>query len=171
MNARDQRLGMEQRANDFITKPFTHAELLATIHSQLQRHEMLLKCLETERQQAAFFRTAQASLLNTNQVLQQLLDTFVEEMRNPLTNIKLVLELFEQFLASEIQRDRYLKILQEETDYQVDLLEKLEQLQRLLTPDNVELLHQFGLLKSYRNHLDARDIGPSSAPEDERVRG
>lgn len=29
----DQRFGMEQGANDFITKPFTHAELLAAIQA------------------------------------------------------------------------------------------------------------------------------------------
>lgn len=79
-------------------------------------------------------------------------------MRNPLTNIKLVLELFEQSPISKIQRDRYLKILQEELDYQVDLLDALNQLQRLLTPDNILLLNQFGLLKSFNVCLDDEDI-------------
>jgi len=142
----DQRLGMERGANDFISKPFTHAELLAAIHSQLRKQEILLKRLERERQQVANIRSTQESLLHTHQILQQALDNFIEEMRNPLTNIKLVLELFGQSSASETQRDRYLKILQEELDYQVDLLDKIDQLQLLLTPDNILLLNQFGLL-------------------------
>ncbi len=154
----DQRFGMEQEANDFITKPFTHAELLAAIHSQLQRQELLLKRLERERQQSTGFRSTQESLQPTNQILQQVLGNFIEEMRNPLTNIKLVLELFEQSPISKIQRDRYLKILQEELDYQVDLLDALNQLQRLLTPDNILLLNQFGLLKSFNVCLDDEDI-------------
>lgn len=150
----NQRLGMEQGANDFITKPFTHAELLAAIRSQLQRQELLLQHLERERQQSTLLRSAQESLQQTNQILQQALGNFIEEMRNPLTNIKLVLELFEQSPVSDLQRDRYLKILQEELNYQVELLDNLNQLQRLLTPQHILLLNQFGLLKSFNTDLD-----------------
>lgn len=141
-----QRLGMERGASDFISKPFTDEELLAAIRSQLRKQTLLLNRLERERQQLELTRTTQVSLLRTNQTLQQAVANFVEEMRNPLTNVKLVLELFGQSNVSEIQRDRYLKILQEELDYQVDLLDKINQLQLLLTPKNILLLSQFGLL-------------------------
>lgn len=143
----DQRLGMERGASDFISKPFTNDELLAAIHCQLHKQALLLNRLEHERQQLERIQTDQISLQCTNQTLQQAIANFVEAMRTPLTNIKLVLELFGQPHVSEFQRDRYLKILQEELDYQVDLLDKISQLQLLLTPENILLLSQFNLLK------------------------
>lgn len=152
-----QRLGMERGASDFISKPFTNDELLAAIHSQLRKQALLLNRLERAHQQLERTQTDQISLQCTNQTLQQAIANFVEAMRNPLTNVKLVLELFGQPHVSEVQRDRYLKILQEELEYQVDLLDKIDQLQLLLTPENILLLSQFGLLKESGNRTYEED--------------
>ncbi|MFP4007049.1 MAG: hypothetical protein ACLFV6_03440 [Spirulinaceae cyanobacterium] len=44
--------------------------------------------------------------------------------------------------------DRYLKILQSECDRELELLNQVNQLQQLLTPQNAEILQRFNILKT-----------------------
>jgi signal transduction histidine kinase len=67
----DQRTGMALGADDYITKPFTHDELLATIHAQL------------EKQQARRRITEQ----RVRELSEKILTAMPHEMRTPLVGI------------------------------------------------------------------------------------
>jgi two-component system sensor histidine kinase/response regulator len=71
------RSGMEQGADDYITKPFTTEELLAAVHMRLKRHRDIVE--ETEHQ--------------LEDVKQQLARMVTHELRTPLISINTVVDV------------------------------------------------------------------------------
>jgi hypothetical protein len=49
-------------------------------------------------------------------------------------------------VRSDEERDRYLSILQQECAREIKLLNEIENLQTLLTPENAKILQKFNLL-------------------------
>jgi DNA-binding response OmpR family regulator len=56
----DIRKGMEMGADDYLTKPFTEAELLGAVESRLKRHENLKKTATTEADFETFWNESKA---------------------------------------------------------------------------------------------------------------
>ncbi len=79
-----------------------------------------------------------------SQVKDEFLSTVSHELRTPLTNIKMAVQLL-KISKTEEQRDRYLGILEDECDREIELINELLDLQRLesgmmiLNPEQVEL--------------------------------
>lgn len=67
----DRRTGMELGADDYLTKPFTHDELLAAIHTQIQKHVAHVDLAEQRMQS---LRT-------------QVLTSLPHELRTPLVSL------------------------------------------------------------------------------------
>ncbi len=80
---RDVRFGMALGADDYLTKPFTHEELLSAIHVRLERHSRIINFTRQE--------------LHVGN--EKLIRTLAHEVKNPLTAMKLSTALIEsQFL-------------------------------------------------------------------------
>lgn len=71
------RQGMELGADDYITKPFTTAELLSAVHMRMRRHQ----AISTESMRAL------------EQLQRQLVQVVAHELRTPLTSINMAVEL------------------------------------------------------------------------------
>jgi two-component system, OmpR family, alkaline phosphatase synthesis response regulator PhoP len=151
----DFRQGMELGADDYVTKPFTRGELVGAITARLNKQAVVLEQLNVERQEKAVLEQKMQSLQVFTEAKDSLLNNLSEELRNPLSNIRMALQMLKTAQTS-VQRDRYLQILQAEFAREISLLNQVSELQRLLTPDNVTLLRQFNLLKS---NSDAKDSG------------
>ena len=83
--------------------------------------------------QARLYQAAQEqieAMESLNRLKDDFLSTISHELRTPITNIKMALRLLEHNLDSE-KRDRYLAILQDECDREVELITNLLDLQRL----------------------------------------
>ncbi|MBX3011279.1 MAG: response regulator [Caldilineaceae bacterium] len=80
----DIRYGMELGADDYITKPFSHAELLGAVRSRLARRNLF----------------EQQSDKRVNELRTQLLYTLPHELRTPLVGILGIGELLSQDAAS-----------------------------------------------------------------------
>jgi two-component system sensor histidine kinase/response regulator len=87
------RHGMELGADDYLTKPFTSAELLSAVEARLHRHEAILQ--ETE--------------VKLDQARHKLMQMVTHELRTPLASINMGLEIFArqlslgQILPSQLQ--------------------------------------------------------------------
>lgn len=148
----DIRYGMDLGADDYLAKPFTAEELLGAIASRLERQSQLLRQQMEERSQARKLRQevnqSQQKLQETQQLetlKTELLQKLAQDLRNPLSNINMAIHLLQEATTAE-DRDRYLGILQQECTREIQLLNEVDHLQKLLTPENTQLLKRFNLL-------------------------
>ena len=117
----DMRQGMELGAYDYLTKPFTRAELLGAVHAQLKKRDLLLQHYIEACHELDALKSKVSELQQFSAAKDQLLKNVVEELRNPMANITMSIRMLQESPPSA-QRDRYLKILQEEFDREIALL-------------------------------------------------
>jgi two-component system, OmpR family, alkaline phosphatase synthesis response regulator PhoP len=142
----DIRQGMNLGAYDYITKPFTRAELLEAVNAQLKKQERLVHQTELASEQVEQVQQKLQDLKTFTEAKDQLLNNLIEELSNPMSNISMAIRLLKDEVPGP-KRDRYLKILQDEFSREIDLINQVAQLQQLLTPANIKLLRQFNLLQ------------------------
>jgi len=148
----DLRQGMELGADDYLTKPFTAEEVLKAVEIRFQREAAHVERLKLEREKAQELRKQiQQALLKiegseqlTN-LKEELLNKLIANISDPVSNINLAIQMLKN-ATNEPQRDRYLKILQQECDREMQLLKEVTELQTLLTPENAAILQKFNLL-------------------------
>jgi len=147
------RQGMELGADDYLTKPFTAQELLQAIITRLERQDILIHQTAKEHQQIQKLKqevqSSQQQLQKSQQFAElqtELLQRLARELRDPLSNINMAIHMLKR-TTSEEERDRYLIILQEECAREIQLLNEVDSLQKLLSPENTRLLQRFKLLK------------------------
>lgn len=138
----DMRQGFEMGADDYLVKPFDADELLRAIEARFKKQEVMvtrLSSLSEELGRLQEFLDAKDGLMtNLNQ-----------ELRRPMSNIKMALTMLQNQKTPEAQ-ERYITILEEEFSREISLLNQVEEMQKLLTPENVTLLRQFHLLQNRR---------------------
>lgn len=83
------RHGMELGADDYLTKPFTHAELLAAVRARLERNKT----------------TAQMNPLELEQAKRKIARLVVHELRTPMVSISMTQNLITRQLGKLSQRE------------------------------------------------------------------
>lgn len=148
----DQRQGMNLGADDYLTKPFEPDELLTTIESRLKRQETVAERVTREQRKTRKLRYNLQQHQQKLEVTQkqeeinaELLHKLIQNLRDPVSNINLAIQMMES-VDPQTAIDRYLKILKVECDREVKLLDEIEQLQALLTPETTRLLQQYKLI-------------------------
>jgi two-component system alkaline phosphatase synthesis response regulator PhoP len=148
----DLRQGMDLGADDYLTKPFDIEELLnavasrlerqAIYHDRIQQEHTKRKALEKVTQQ---IREQMAQSQKNAEIKGELLDKVIADFSNPVSNINVALQMLKGSNTNE-QRDRYLHILQEECQREMQLLNEITELQTLLTPEKTAILQKYNLL-------------------------
>lgn len=142
----DMRQGMELGADDYLTKPFTRAELLSAIATRLAKHEVVMQQYISEHERAQALEQKIKQLQDDVENKEQLLSQFREELSTVVPKLSMAIHLLKN-LRTGAQRDRALEILQQACNAEIALLNKSPYLQQLLTPENIDLLRQFNLVK------------------------
>lgn len=149
----DVRQGMDLGADDYLSKPFQSEELLRAIVTRLERHELFMQQYNQEYQQTRRLRQEVAEERRKGQESQQLasmrsdlLHRISQDLRNPLSNINMAVHMLRQ-ATTDSDRDRYLDILQTECAREIEMLNEINELQQLLSPENTKLLQRFKLLQ------------------------
>lgn len=148
----DLRLGMELGADDYITKPCTCTELLSAITIRLKKHTAYLQHYAIEQERAKGLQKRVKELEQLSQNSEELLRRISQELRDPMSNINMAIQML-KVAPSEQVRDRYLKILQQECARELSILNQVNNLTDLITPENAEILGRFnfGGQKSDKN--------------------
>jgi two-component system, OmpR family, alkaline phosphatase synthesis response regulator PhoP len=148
----EQRHGMELGANDYLTKPFTSTELLTTIKTRLKLQASHQKALSQERHKAQKLKQEIQQTQRKVEASQkfgtlhtELLKQFILDLRNPVSTINLAIHMLIQ-AKNDSDRQQYLDILQTECAREIQILNELEELQQLLTPENAHILNRFNIL-------------------------
>jgi two-component system alkaline phosphatase synthesis response regulator PhoP len=157
---KDLRQGMELGADDYLTKPFEQSELLRAINTRLERKNILIQEY-TDKLESNTLLTKELNKSLTKQVKEtqenfeksqqvsgiksDLLQKLIEDLRNPLSNINMAIHMLKTASTPE-EIERYVSVLQAECSREVQLLNEVEHIQKLLTPENTKILQRWKLL-------------------------
>jgi len=157
VDKRDIRMGMRLGADDYLTKPFTPEELLEAIDARLQRKKELEQEFEVKLQKnqellknvLEQIKEKEKKIKNNENMLElkdEIISKLVINMSNPVNNMNMAIRMLAE-ADTEEKRQAYLRILKEECSKEIDLLNEIKDLQKILTPENISVLLQFNLLK------------------------
>lgn len=142
----DIRQGMDLGADDYLTKPFTRAELLGAITSRFNKQQVVMNQYQTERERSESLQKKvmelQQSVHSQGEILQQL----QQEMRSTVPKITMAIG-FLKSIQPGAQRDRCIKILQQSCQSEIALLNQ-PNLQKFLSPEDLKLLSQLNLISA-----------------------
>ncbi|MGD1901680.1 MAG: response regulator [Geitlerinemataceae cyanobacterium] len=134
----DMRQGIELGADDYLTKPFETDELIGAIEARFRKSERVkARMVELNDELGRLRQVLEAK--------DDLFESLSEELRRPMSNINVALKMLSDRDTPET-RERYVKILQEEFARELGLLDRVSEMKKLLTPENVSLLRQFNML-------------------------
>lgn len=143
----DIRQGMNLGADDYLTKPFTRAELLGAVTSRFSKQEVVMKRFKTERERAEILqqkvRELQQSVNSQGEVLQQL----QQEVRHAMPKLTMAIDLLKG-IGQGMQRDRFVEVLQKSCQAEISLLNQMPHLQNFLEPETLLLLQKLNLIES-----------------------
>ncbi|MEB3295017.1 MAG: response regulator transcription factor [Synechococcales bacterium] len=147
----DLRRGMELGADDYLFKPFTISELLRAISTRLSKQAAIAQTNPSSASNAT-------SLNSTNSDSRDgLLNFFYQELRNPLSNLNLVIYLLHQ---SQSNPTAMLQTLQTDYARELSALSQLSQMgKELLAPECARLLANPNLQAWLNSQIDHSPLG------------
>jgi DNA-binding response OmpR family regulator len=134
----DMRQGIELGADDYLTKPFDADELIGTIEARFRKDNL-------QKERILELNDELARLRQVLEAKDGLFENLSQELRRPMSNINIALKMLSERDTSE-SRERYIQILKEEFTRELNLLDRVSEMKKLLTPENVSLLRQFNML-------------------------
>ncbi len=123
----DMRRGMELGADDYLFKPFTADELLGAISARLNKQAALIQQFSTP---------AIIPILPSTGSEDGLLNYFYQELRNPLSNLNLVLHWLRHCTPEEVDH----LVQPQEYSREISVLQQVRPLCAHLTPESARLL-------------------------------
>lgn len=143
------RKAMELGANDYLSVPFTNEELLQAIRIRLQKNSVSLSESDATPSKTEDLNQLQEKLndLSKKEKMQeQILDKLYEDLRSNLSKMKIAIYMLKNEPDQE-KKKRYIKILEEECNWEMELLDKVSELRTLLTPENLKFLERYQFLQ------------------------
>lgn len=141
----DLRRGMLLGADDYLTKPCSAKELLAAISTRLQKQALLMQHYTLERQRVEALEETVQTLQPIINASHEILDSFYQELLNPLSTLNIAIHLLKQSPQHPEERKRYLEGLQKNYSHELAMLRQMSRLQSSLTSESAHLIRQCGL--------------------------
>ena len=140
----DIRQGMNLGADDYLTKPFTRAELLAAVSSQLAKQATLSQQYNNEHQRVESLQRQVQALEQQIEQKDKRLQAFQQQLYKAISKVNTALSMLKK-VESESLRDRYLEMIKEACAEEIYLLKNNSSLEHLLSAENIEFLNQLNL--------------------------
>ncbi|MEO0456815.1 MAG: response regulator [Cyanobacteria bacterium P01_A01_bin.114] len=146
------REGMNLGADDYLTKPFETRELLSSIQARLAKQQLIdADKAQRIQQQEEINQTLTKTQLQAQEtqkladIKDELLRKISADLREPLSNINVAIHMLSK-TDDALERERYIRILKEEYAREMNLINQVDNIRSLLTPENAKLLQSFNLL-------------------------
>ncbi|MGF1574345.1 MAG: response regulator [Cyanophyceae cyanobacterium] len=130
----------------FLLKPFKERELYSSVEMAIYRHRQQAEQEKSHQRLEEDLRSELQKLQQFSEVKNSLFRKFLQDISDPLLNLKMALSLLLENLDGA-KRDHYLKIIEQEFDREISLINQTSNLEDLLNVENVGLLSQFSLLR------------------------
>ncbi len=151
-NLSSARQGMELGADDYLLTPVSPKILIGAIQARLRRKTSAEDMQQQTQLLAQALKNELSSLQNelkdvkrAEALKSKLLKQAAQDLREPLANINMALHLLKS-AGCDVERDRYISILESECVRELNMLDDLNNVQTLLTPNNTSLLQKFQVL-------------------------
>ncbi len=135
------RQGMTSGADDYLTKPFSRAELLAAVNTRLAKREVLNRQYNHEHQRAEVLQDKISKILANTDEKEQVIAKFQTDLEKSIPKLNLAIQMLSR-LEAGAQRDCCLQILKETCSNEIVLLNKIPEMADVLIPEYSALLHQ-----------------------------
>jgi two-component system, OmpR family, alkaline phosphatase synthesis response regulator PhoP len=142
----DFRKGMELGADDYITKPFQAQEILEAIASRFERQEAYNVKVKEALAKAENINQEAQSNQKVMELKEETIKNLIQDLVNPISNINMAINMLRKASTDE-QKERYLKVLQQECAKEIKLLNEMTNLQEFLSKENASILKTSYLLK------------------------
>ncbi len=159
--ADDETLDRVKEANPFgyVIKPFKERELYMAIEMALHRHRTVLDEELEQEKRTEELRLKLQRLQQFSDVKDSLFKKFLRDLSDPLLNLNVAIRLLKENPIGP-KSDHYLRIISEEFEREVELINQTSNLEDLLNVENVELLNQFSLLRKHTEEIEAEKPVP-----------
>ncbi|MUL38596.1 response regulator transcription factor [Gloeocapsopsis dulcis] len=141
----DIRHGIEQGADDYLTKPFSADELLGAIATRLAKHETVMQQYNQEHQRTIALQQQLHELEQYIDSKDELLEDFQQKLHRVVSKLNLALHLLKK-IPQGMPQERCLKLLQTICVDEIALFNKMPALENFISSENTNVLHQFHLV-------------------------
>ncbi|GBF78833.1 response regulator [Aphanothece sacrum] len=155
-NNEDLRHGMELGADDYLNKPVTSDQLRAAITSRLRKQQVLLQRYSTISESSENLEQQLRQLQDLLTAKDTLLEHLSHIIRKPLVSMINTLDQFKN-TSTEQERNNHIKTLQQELARFLAIVNKVSELQKILTLENAQVLNQFNFLSSELEDYEIED--------------
>jgi two-component system, OmpR family, alkaline phosphatase synthesis response regulator PhoP len=137
----DMQFGLRLGADDYVRKPFEIRDLLRAIHLCLEKHSRLTHQVQQQEQRIAELEKQLKHSQEQNQLYGAVLDRFSYDLRHPLGNVSIALQLLkQQAIPEELQP--FFPLLEEECLHGTALLDELSNVQEMIATSRGQSLRR-----------------------------
>jgi two-component system, OmpR family, alkaline phosphatase synthesis response regulator PhoP len=140
--------GLKLGADDYVRKPFEIRDLLRAIHLCLEKHSHLTHQLQQQQQRITELEKQLKHSQEQNQLYTAVLDRFSYDLRHPLGNVSMALQLLKQEAIPEALQP-FFPLLEEECLHGTALLDELSNVQEMITTSRGQSLRRLLSIESY----------------------
>ncbi|WP_299403698.1 response regulator [Acaryochloris sp. IP29b_bin.148] len=141
------RQGMTSGADDYLTKPFSRAELLEAVNTRLAKREIVHRQYNREYQRAEQLQEKISKIQTSTEVKEHVIEQLQQDLKKSIPKLSLAIQMLSK-LEPGARRDCCLQILKEACTDEISLLNQIPDAQAVLTPESSALFRELETVDS-----------------------
>lgn len=141
------RQGMTSGADDYLTKPFSRAELLEAVNTRLSKREIVQSQYKRERERAEDLQERISKIQANTEGKDNVIEQLQQDLEKSIPKLNLAIQMLSK-LEPGARRDCCLQILKEACNDEISLLNQIPDVENVLTPEGSALYQELEIVES-----------------------
>ncbi|MGR3274301.1 response regulator [Acaryochloris sp. 'Moss Beach'] len=141
------RQGMTSGADDYLTKPFSRAELLEAVNTRLAKREIVQSKYKRERERAEDLQERISKIQENTEGKDNVIEQLQQDLEKSIPKLNLAIQMLSK-LEPGARRDCCLQILKEACNDEISLLNQIPDVENVLTPEGSALYQELEVVES-----------------------
>lgn len=141
------RQGMTSGADDYLTKPFSRAELLEAVNTRLSKREIVQSQYKRERERAEDLQEKISKIQANTEGKDNVIEQLQQDLEKSIPKLNLAIQMLSK-LEPGARRDCCLQILKEACNDEISLLNQIPDVENVLTPEGSALYQELEIVES-----------------------